>query len=477
MKNTPNNFIRLDQISTTPLYLQIYERFREVIAKGLLKPGDRVPSLRNLSSELNVARGTVEAAYEMLVGEGLFLPRGQAGTVIAPSLKTHSYALQHQLNKSETILHRVESEVANSPQPFQLGLPALDAFPRKLWSKIGCHIIKSASARDMNYPDNKGLFSLRHALAGYLNVSRGILCKPSQIIITDGYRGSLSLISRAYIKANDQVWMEDPGYFATRNLLGAIEVKVIPVPVDDQGIIVEYGLSRAPRAVMAIVTPSHQSPLGVTLSLSRRLELLRWASENMSWIVEDDYDGEYRYTSRPLPALKSLDNDDRVIYAGTFSKVLSPALRLAYIVVPESQVAHFESVCEAFQNGCPWLTQATVAEFILEGHFSRHLKKMRALYCHRRSLLVDALKKSFAEQIQISLQAGGMHLVIRFNQQYDDQYLAKHLNESGLAVHSLSSWSTKHDCGHGLLIGFTNIHSAEYAEMLVGRMKNIINAN
>ena len=472
----PQYLIVLKHESKAPIYIQIYQRFREAILGGLLQPGDRVPSLRSLADELGVARGTVEVAYEMLTGEGYFITQGQAGTVIAPLSGKHPILILQHANRPQDTASRRESMAMSVAKPFQLGIPALDAFPLKLWARLGYKILKSATPNELNYPERVGFMPLRKALAGYLNVSRGIACKPSQIIITDSYRGSLNLISRALLTVNDQILMEDPGYFAARNLLAAAGANIIAVPVDQDGMMVNHGIRIAPEAKLALVTPSHQSPLGVTLSLSRRLELLQWAASKQAWIIEDDYDGEYRYASRPLPALKSLDADDRVIYAGSLSKVLAPALRLAYLVVPESQVAHMENICNIFQNGCAWTTQATVAEFIAEGHFARHLKKMRNLYSRRRALLSAALAKSFGQDIQIELQAGGMHLLMRFNQPCDDTALAQQLNANGLAVHALSDWAIEHDCGRGLILSFTNIDSAESAEQAVNKLKTVTDA-
>lgn len=473
VRKSYKNLINIDRVASIPLYIQIYDRFREVIAEGLLKPGDRVPSLRSLSAELGIARGTIETAYEMLCGEGYFLAKGQAGTIIAPFLGKPASALQ-QKNTSQNLYSNHDSVATKPPDPFQLGLPALDAFPRKIWSKLGCRRLKSATASDMRSPDPKGYLPLRQALAAYLLISRGISCKPSQIIITDGYKGTLDIISRGFLKANDPIWVEDPSYPVTRNLLKAVGCVIMPIPVDAEGMVISAGIKSAPHASLAVVTPSHQSPLGMTLSLSRRLELLKWVADNQAWIVEDDYDGEYRYSSRPLPALKSLDCDDRVIYAGTFSKVLFPALRLAYLVVPESQVAHMDAICTTFQSGCPWLTQATVTDFMVEGHFSRHIKKMRSLYSYRRRLLVDALTNAFGNQLSIELQAGGMHLLVRLTGDYDDKQLVKHLNEHGLAVHALSNWRIEAGCGQGLLLGFTNIHSGQLAEALVDKLKALL---
>ena len=229
-----------------------------------------------------------------------------------------------------------------------MGLPALDAFPRKIWARLGARCVRAMQPADMVHPSVYGLPALRAEIAAYLQVSRGIDCSPSQVFVTSGYRHTIELIAHALLKAGDRVWLEDPGYPPTRELLAHMNIAAVPVPVDREGMVVSEGIRLAPRARAAVVTPAHQSPLCVSLSLPRRLALLDWAARNNAWIIEDDYDGEYRYVSRPLPALKSLDRDGRVLYAGTFSKVLFPSLRLAYLVVPEAQVERFEQISQVF---------------------------------------------------------------------------------------------------------------------------------
>lgn len=227
-----------------------------------------------------------------------------------------------------------------------------------------------------------------------------------------GYRACLDLISHTLMRQGDRCWLEEPGYFMARNALLAAGAQLVPVPVDDQGLDVAQGIARAPDALFAVVTPTHQSPLGWSLSLPRRLALLDWANRRSSWIIEDDYDSEYRYQGKPLPALKSLDQQGRVLYTGTFSKVLFPGLRLAYLVVPAEQSGAFARQADHLHNHCPHVLQATVSAFLNEGHFARHLKKMRSLYALRRQWLVDALHQQFGERLLINPQAGGMHLVV-----------------------------------------------------------------
>ena len=294
---------------------------------------------------------------------------------------------------------------------------------------------------DMVHPSVYGLPALRAEIAAYLQVSRGINCSPSQIFVTSGYRHTIELIAHALLKAGDRVWLEDPGYPPTRELLGHMHIAAVSVPVDREGMVVSDGIKLAPRARAAVVTPAHQSPLCVSLSLPRRLALLDWAARNKAWIIEDDYDGEYRYVSRPLPALKSLDRDGRVLYAGTFSKVLFPSIRLAYLVVPETQVERFEQITQAFAGGSPELTQAIVTAFIAEGHFARHIQRMRKLYAERREATAAGLESVLGKHVRIDSQPGGMHLILRLQGRRSDRRLVARMREEGLYGEALTDWT------------------------------------
>jgi GntR family transcriptional regulator / MocR family aminotransferase len=296
-----------------PLYRQIYDRIRTAIRIGQLRPGDRLPSTRAFASELSTARGTVEAAYAVLAGEGYVVSRGPAGTIVSPALGQRLFAVPTTKRPPEI---RTERHAAGVPRPFQMGLPALDAFPRKLWSRVVARQAGVLSAADLSYPDPAGYAPLRKAIAAYLATARGITCTSREILITNGYQDALDLIGRVLLRRDDDVWLEDPCYPRAREALKAAGARLQPIGVDAEGLRVADGIAQARRAVFAVVTPSHQSPLGVALSLPRRLALLSWASAEGAWIVEDDYDGEFRYVGRPLPALKSLDRDERVVYAG-----------------------------------------------------------------------------------------------------------------------------------------------------------------
>ncbi|MEN4918932.1 PLP-dependent aminotransferase family protein [Achromobacter spanius] len=469
----PDALLTLSDASGVPLYRQVYERFRGAIAEGTLKPGDRIPSARALAKEIGVARGTIEVAYSLLAAEGYILSRGQAGTIVAPYLqpqpRTAPAAAPRPAGKPDAAWPRPPA-----PMPFQMGLPALDAFPRKIWARLGARHLRAMQPPDLAYPDPCGLAALRTATAAYLQVARGIQCTPSQVFITSGYNNTMQLILQALFKPGDSVWVEDPGYPPTRALLRQAGMQPVPVRVDAEGLVVDAGIAAEPRARAAVVTPAHQSPLCLSLSLPRRQALLDWAEHSNAWIVEDDYDGEYRYVGRPLPALKSLDRQGRVLYAGTFSKVLFPGLRLAYLVVPEDQAQRFERLCLLLAGGAPALTQAILASFINEGHFGRHIQRMRRLYGERRNATAAGLSAVLGSRLRIDPQPGGMHLVARMEGHHTDRPLAARMVENGLYAHALSHWSAAPDAQSGLLMSFTNIASAEQAEQLARRILQLM---
>jgi GntR family transcriptional regulator / MocR family aminotransferase len=466
------NISPLNPTGAEPFYRQIYDRFRDAIARGVLKPGERIPSARALTKELGLARGTIEAAYSLLAAEGYIQARGQAGTIVTPGLKPRAPIVSMMPQSDSGIA--AASFRPDSILPFQMGLPALDMFPRKIWARLGARCVRAMQPFDMVHPSVYGVPALRAGIAAYLHVSRGINCSPSQILVTSGYRHTIELIAHALLKAGDRVWLENPGYPPTRELLGHMHIAAVSVPVDREGMVISEGIKVAPRARAAVVTPAHQSPLSVSLSLPRRLALLDWATQNNAWVIEDDYDGEYRYVGRPLPALKSLDRDGRVLYAGTFSKVLFPSIRLAYLVVPETQVERFERISQIFAGGSPELTQAIVTAFITEGHFARHIQRMRKLYVERREATIAGLERVLGQHMRIDSQPGGMHLILRLQGQQSDRGLVARMREEGLYAEALSDWTTDSDGASALLLGFTNIDSQDTAENLGRRILRLI---
>lgn len=448
------------------LHEQIYARLKRQVTEGTLVPGQRVPSLRVLASELGIARGTAAAAYDRLIGEGWLVARGPAGTFVAEG------TLSAPATTASTVRKKRVPESApprEQPEPLRLGLPALDAFPRKAWTRLVTRHARSAGSLDR--PEPAGHPSLRAAIAAYLQRARGVVCNAGQVFVVPGYRAALSLAADVVLRPGDAAWVESPGFPPTAHVLARAGVRVVPVRVDEDGVVVADGIRLAPRARLAVVTPSHQSPLGVSLAMARRTALLAWANAAGAWILEDDYDGEYRYAGHPLPALHSLDPEGRVLYAGTFSKVLFPGLRLAYLVVPRAHVNAFqEAVEQSLHAGCPELYQAIVAEFLVQGHFARHVKKMRTLYARRRDQLVQALAVLEREGLFVEGRQGGMHLVIRSTRAEADTAIARRIQAAGLAVQALSTWCADGRGPQGLLAGFANVETAAQAEQIAARM-------
>ncbi len=441
-----------------PRYQQIARQLKQAISDGELLPGSRLPSGRTMAHELGVARATVENAYGELVSQGWLERRGQAGTFVSPSV-TATVRKQNVLS----------SQPQGAPLPFQMGLPALDAFPRALWARLMGRRLRLQTPYDLMLPQNNGESSLKQAIADYLRFSRSIECQPEQIFIAAGFQAAMRLLVRALAAPGDGIWLEDPGYRYIRPLFTDAGMALHPVPVDDEGMQIGYALAHYPQARFALLTPAHQSPLGVALSLARRRQLLEWAASQQSWVIEDDYDSEFRYHGKPLPPIKSLDGPERVIYAGTFSKSMFPALRVAWLVVPQQQVAVFNRQARSLPCTVPMLIQQTIADFLQEGHFWRHLKKMRLCYSERRVWLETALRD---EGFEVVPQEGGIQLVMRVKG--DDRALVARARASGLAVQALSDWRMASKGEGGILMSFTNVTSLQMAQRYAKRLREAI---
>lgn len=459
--------LALDASSTLPYYRQLYQRIILAIAGGTLRPGERVPATRALAQDLGLARGTVATAYAMLVADGYLETHGAAGSVVAAGhLATPILAAQPQRGEAGMVLG---DGAAVPPLPFQMGLPALDAFPRKLWARIAARAARSTQSLHMVRESSAGAPALRLAIAGYLQLSRGLACRPEQVFITAGYRSSMELFMRALLSAGDQVWTEEPGYPPTAQVLRGAGMAPVAVPVDAVGLMVERGIAAAPAARAAVVTPAHQSPLTVTLSPARRAALLDWAQAADAWVLEDDYDGEFHYTGRPLPALAAHGGNaggERVIYSGTFSKTLFPSIRLAYLVVPAALVPRFQGASSVMSSGSPALTQGIVSDFIREGHFTRHILRMRKLYRERRAHTLRGLTRALGGgDGDAAYQSAGMHLLLPVPIGCD-AVLATRMREHGMAPLVLSDWYHAAPQAGGLLLNFTNMSSEDAAYRL-----------
>ncbi len=441
-----------------PRYQQIARQLKQAISDGELSAGSRLPSSRTMALELGVARATVENAYGELVAQGWLERRGQAGTFVSPSVTTGANNPTFSSSQPQGV-----------PLPFQAGLPALDAFPRALWARIMGRRLRLQTRYDLVLPEANGESTLRQAIADYLRFSRSIDCQPEQVFITAGFQAAMRLVTHTLAKSGDGIWLEDPGYRYVRPVFAEAGMALHPVPVDDEGMQIDYGINHFPDARFALLTPAHQSPLGVALSLTRRRQLLDWAATNESWVIEDDYDSEFRYHGKPLPPIKSLDGPQRVIYAGTFSKSLFPALRVAWLVVPQQHVKDFAQHTHYLPCTAPLLIQQTIADFLREGHFWRHLKKMRLCYSERRLWLEQALQQ---QGFDVVPQAGGIQLVMRVSG--DDRALVAKARKAGLAVQALSDWRMVSQGEGGILMCFTNLTSQAMAHQAVKQLREAI---
>ena len=460
--------IALDPLSGMPVYRQLYDRIRSAILSGTLPPGSRLPSWNALAGELGVARGTVRAAYDWLAGEGYIRAEGAAGTRVHHGLHRAAVKDAAPERKPQAAPREASADATSyawggSPRPFQMGVPAVDVFPRRAWSRLAARHARGLGPQAMVYQDPAGHPPLREAIQAYLAIARGVVCTPEQIFITAGFTGALDLVTRALLKPDDAVWIEDPGYPRARDALALAGAQLVPVPVDDDGMDVARGMALAPKARFAVVTASHQAPLGMPLALPRRLALLAWAAQSGGWILEDDYYGEFQFRGRPVPALKSLDHADRVLYIGTFSKVLMPSLRLGYVVAPKPLLGALRRIASLLAPSQSLLAQLALADFIAEGHFARHIRRMRRLYAERRAALVAALEAEFGASWEIGLQESGMHLLALCPKGSDDVALAAKAAAAGLGPVALTPWAVKARCPPGLVMSFANIPAARAA--------------
>jgi GntR family transcriptional regulator/MocR family aminotransferase len=343
--------------------------------------------------------------------------------------------------------------------PFALGIPALDAFPWKVWAQLTSRFWRRPASETLLYGDVAGYAPLRRAVAAHVRQARGIECEAAQVFIVEGSQQGLDLTTRLVVDEGDEVWVEDPGYSGARAAIESAGAQLVPVPVDDEGLDVTLGRGRAPTARAAYVTPSHQFPLGVTLTAARRLALLEWAREADAWIIEDDYDSEYRYAGAPLPSLRTLDVDGRVVYVGTFSKTLFPALRMGYVIVPPHLVDAFRAARRVSGRHAPGAQQAVLASFMEAGHYERHIRRMRLLYQERRAALL-AHGRARMGHLDFQPHDGGMHVVARLTLPVRDQEIAQAALRAGVELTPVSAYSLT--CGQqGLLLGFAGFPAAQ----------------
>ena len=414
--------LTLDRTGPHALSVQICSGLRELILSGALKAGERLPATRTLAKELGVARTTIVESFDRLAAEGLLDTRVGAGTYVSavmrnepravPMIDTPQVTARAKLaDAMASASRRFGVRLAHAPRPFTTAMPAFDAFPMAQWARLSGKHWRRARHQVLGYPEPHGHRPLREAIAAHLRLNRGVACDWQQIYILAGAQQAFQLIASTLIDPGDKVWFENPGAIGARNSLLLHGADLVSIPVDDDGLDVSYGIGRAPDFKLAFVTPSHQQPLGAKLSLERRLSLLQAADTSGAWIIEDDWDGEFCFSGLPLPTLKSIDKSGRVIYVGTFSKSLFPALRLGFLLAPPALVDQIGISIEAFAPGVPTALQAIVADFIAEGHFATHIRRMRKLYGERYQTLLEAVAEHLSDHLEIVPTTTGLHTV------------------------------------------------------------------
>jgi GntR family transcriptional regulator/MocR family aminotransferase len=457
--------LALERNSGVPIFRQIHDGLRRAILDGRLRPGQRIPSTRGLAADLGVSRLPVLSAYEQLLHEGYLVGRTGSGTFVSGSIPDHllrAPAVREPPAPRPSVRLR-QRAVPNQPTPaswslpvvpFQVGHPALDLFPHAAWSKLVARQLRAETPDDLSYSDPAGWRGLRVAIAEHLGASRAVRCVPDQVLIVPGSQAALRLAAAAVLEPNDRVAIEEPGYFGAHRALRSARAQLVPIPVDAEGLQVATLQRRGADVRAVYVTPSHQYPLGMTMSAARRFALLEWAARHDAWIIEDDYDSEFRYVSRPVGALQGMDARDRVIYVGTFSKALFPAVRVGYVVVPPALWSTFLESRFAFDMCTPTLYQRALAEFLERGHFARHLRRMRSAYLERRDALLRGLARHCGEHVQVHNSDAGLHVTVLLREGLDDQEVAVRLGRRGVATRALSSSYVGPTRRQGLLLGF-----------------------
>jgi GntR family transcriptional regulator/MocR family aminotransferase len=465
----------LDRASPTPLFRQLYAHLKDTILAGALPPGAQLPPTRELCALLAVSRQTVLAAYDQLIAEGYLGAAVGSGTFVSASLSMARAApaaapahLLRPLSARGEAMAAAMGRVRPHEGPlraFRASMPGLDLFPFDLWRRLEARRARHGGA-DLGYSDAAGHQPLRELLCAYLRSARGVACTPEQVVITSGSQQALYLLAQLLLGPGDGVWIESPGYQGACAPFAVAGARICTVPVDAQGMDVAYAAANFPDARMVFATPSHQLPLGVTMSLARRLELLRWATANKAWVIEDDYDSEYRYTGAPLASLQSLDRSGCVIYVGTFSKVLFPGLRLGYVVAPPALAEPLARAKAVVDRHSATMPQAVLADFMAGGHFARHIRRTRDAYAERRAALLAAIDARLAGELACGPSDAGLDLCVHFRRPLDEAGVVRRAAAAGIDVRPLSYYANPAagpECAvaPGLLLGFSALAPAD----------------
>jgi len=466
----------LESTPGQPAYARIFERLRSAITSGALAPNARLPSSRTLAKDFGVARNTVDSALGQLVADGYVVRRQGAGTFVAeqlpardaPPLKAARAAVAKPVTETRRLSQRAKALQSYPGHyrplvgvPFTPSLPPIDLFPRKVWNRLLSREASRAGTDYWAYGASNGLPALREAIAAHASAMRATRCSPDQVIVVTSTQQAVELAGKVLADPGDRAWAETPGYQPVQHCLRAAGLQVVHVPVDEQGLDVPAGRKLEPHARLAYVTPAHQYPLGYEMSLARRKALLAWAFEEDAYVVEDDYDGDYRYEGRPIASLQGMDDGGRVVYVGSFNKILFPGLRIAFVIAPEPLVGGFVDAKHAADGHTALLTQGVLAAFIHEGHLARHLRKTRAIYDERRLAFLEEAK-ILADVLEFGPARAGMHVTGLFNEsaarRVDERAVAEECARAGIEVHPLSKYGATDR--RGLVFGFAGASRA-----------------
>jgi GntR family transcriptional regulator / MocR family aminotransferase len=455
------------------LYRWLYDALRKAILEGRLQPGARLPATRDLAAAYRLSRATIVAAFDQLKSEGYVEGRAGSGTYVSAVLPDD--LLQVRKSSAEKRLPRrarALSEYAGRLQPFRSprprtlrafrpNQPALDRFPTTLWAQVAARRLRKVSAHLLAGGEALGYRPLREAVANYLNTSRGVQCVADQVLIVSGAQEGLDRTARIFLNPGQSAWMETPGYPGAVAVLRALGAKIVPVPVDAEGLNVNAGQALVPNPRLVYVTPAHQFPMGVTMSLRRRLQFLEWARQARATIFEDDYDSEYRYSGRPIPALQGMDRSGSVIFAGSFSAVLFPALRLGYLVVPPDLVDVFAAAASVSTHHPPLIEQAVLCDFITEGHFARHIRRMRELYAERLTVLLESVRSRLAGMLDISTVEAGLQTLGWLRGHVSAERLAERAQRRDVEIVPLKQYAWSRTPRGGIVLGFAAVDPRE----------------
>jgi GntR family transcriptional regulator/MocR family aminotransferase len=440
--------LSLDRTAKVALAEQIRRALATAIDDGVLEPGARLPSWQDLAAQLGVARGTVRTAYEKLVAAQLIEASRATGTRVAQRPR----AIVKSEPPSDTgSFMEIYREMTQGPALFQMGVPATETFPATLFARIRAHAVRAEASAPPLYPDPRGEYELRREIAGYLAVARGINCSPSQVIVAGGFSAGLGLALGVLGLGGHTAWVENPGFPWSRKGLELARLSLAPIPVDADGIDIDHGLRHHPDAKLVVVTPGQQAPLGPTLTLERRFRLLEWAAANQVWVIEDDYLSELQLAGRAAPALASLDRDGRVIHIGSFSKTISPTIRLGFLVAPVELISRFGEVAACLAPSPGPAVQLATAEFMREGHYMRHLRRTKRACTAKRQAMLECLRAFVGDD---RVAGAGLAVLLKLPRGISDVAIARKVLAFGMSPSPLSAWYMSADSAEsGLLLG------------------------